>query len=159
MFQDHYWYFSETSTFYITSYPEMKVKANRSWRKASLLTITSLSSTSQSYHSHHYLIFVIVFKLKFFLKQFHRWSLPRLLLQPLMSKWSRSATAQPPLCCKHIWNTLHLALLQIHLGTTYKYNLTFLRGTFPAVEAAKLNSLIKTALWHCFVFFPKILVK
>ena len=68
MFQDHFWYFSETSTFYITSYPEMKVKANRSWRKASLLTITSLSSTSQSYHYHHYLIFVIVFKLKVLLE-------------------------------------------------------------------------------------------
>ena len=42
------------------------------------------------------------------MKQFHKWSLPPSLLQPLMSKWSRTALPQPPLCFKYICTQTHL---------------------------------------------------
>ena len=157
MFQDHYWYFSETSTFYITSYPEMKVKANRSWRKASLLTITSLSSTSQSYHSHHYLILVIIFKLKVLLETISPLVPPSPPLTAINVKMVTECNCSTPTLLQTHLKHVTPSFVTNTFGSNIQIQFDFLKGEFPCCGGfpAKLSSLIGITLWHCFVFFPK----
>ena len=152
MFQDHYWYFSETSTFYITSYPEMKVKANRSWRKASLLTITSLSSTSQSYHSHHYLIFVIVFKLKVLIETISPLVPPSPSLTAINVKMVTECNCSTPTLLQTHLKHVTPSFVTNTFGNNIQIQFDFLKGDFPCCGGSKTKQSDRNRIVTLFCF-------
>ena len=133
----------------------------RSWRKVFLLTITSLSLTSPSHHSHHYLILVIIFKLKVLLETISPLVPPSPSLTAINVKMVTECNCSTPTLLQTHLKHVTPSFVTNTFGNNIQIKFDFLKGDFPCCGGfpAKLNSLIGTALWHCFVFSPKILVK
>ena len=134
---------------------------HRSWRKVFLLTITSLSLTSPSHHSHHYLILVIIFKLKVLLETISPLVPPSPSLTAINVKMVTECNCSTPTLLQTHLKHVTPSFVTNAFGNNIQIKFDFLKGDFPCCGGfpAKLNSLIGTALWHCFVFSPKILVK
>ena len=130
MFQNHYWYFSETST-YIYIY--------RSWRKVFLLTITSLSLTSPSHHSHHYLILVIIFKLKVLLETISPLVPPSPSLTAINVKMVTECNCSTPTLLQTHLKHVTPSFVTNTFGNNIQIKFDFLRETFPVVEAFPQN--------------------
>ena len=131
-----------------------------SWRKVFLLTITSLFLTSPSHHSHHYLILVIIFKLKFLLETISPLVPPSPSLTAINVKMVTECNCSTPTLLQTHLKHVTPSFVTNAFGNNIQIKFDFLKGDFPCCGGfpAKLNSLIGTALWPCFFSFLKFLL-
>ena len=116
--------------------------------KVFFLTITSLSLTSPSHHSHHYLILVIIFKLKFLLETISPLVPPSPSLTAINVKMVTECNCSTPTLLQTHLKHVTPSFVTNAFGNNIQIKFDFLKGDFPCCGGfpAKLNSLIGTAL-------------